>query len=289
MGLARGPALSISIAPVTTIQPRWTRDESAERFPKPMTPLCWDYISTAFRRSLVHSLDLMGLPPLEGDWFQVFDHYVYGNQNAVALIAAHRPLRASNVTELVAELPDLRQRYAWVSDLPVAWACDLDRYLLQLGRLSAVDLREATLPEIHAHMNELLTMAGDYFLPNIAISMTQGFLHRLLHGLITLVAGPERALEFIDGLLAGCETKTSVVNRELHDLAQIAASNERLKAELVASPGEQLWHDRWIESYPDFRARFARFSRIMGIAKWIWTILVQRGRRSPASCSTPCA
>src|SRR5262245_45420113 len=30
--------------PVTTIQPRWTRDDPAERFPNPITPLSWDFI-----------------------------------------------------------------------------------------------------------------------------------------------------------------------------------------------------------------------------------------------------
>src|SRR5262249_32766153 len=53
--------------PVTTIQPHWTREESAERFPQPMTPLTWDYISVAFRRSMAYSLALMGLPVLQGD------------------------------------------------------------------------------------------------------------------------------------------------------------------------------------------------------------------------------
>ena len=52
--------------PVTTIQPRWTRDESAERFPLPMTPLTWDFIRVAFKSSMTHSLALMGLPPLQG-------------------------------------------------------------------------------------------------------------------------------------------------------------------------------------------------------------------------------
>lgn len=163
--------------PVTTIQPRWTRDESAERFPNPMTPLSWDFISTAFRQSLSNSLALMDLPPLEGDWFARFDNYIYGNQNAVELIGSIRPLRATNAQELIAEIPDLRRRYAWVLDLPVSWARDLDRYLIRLGRLSAFPLDDADAPAIWGHMNEVLDVATDYFRPNIAISMTQAFLH----------------------------------------------------------------------------------------------------------------
>src|SRR5262249_43999208 len=204
-----------------------------ERFPNPMSPLSWDFISAAFRRSLPHSLALMGLPPLQGDWFALFDHYVYGNQNAVDLIAAYRPLRARTPQELVAEIPELRRRYAWVLDLPVHWVRDLDRYLIRLGRLSAVDVQRASIPELWRHLNDALEVAGDYFLPNIAISMTQAFLHRLLHALVGTVAGPERSLTIVDGLLAGCETKTAVVNRELHQLAQLTRRTPALVERLL--------------------------------------------------------
>ena len=68
----------------------------------------------------------MGLPPLKDDWFSMHDCYIYGNQNAVELLQQYRPLRARTMPELVAEIPDLRQRYAWVSELPVMWARDLD-------------------------------------------------------------------------------------------------------------------------------------------------------------------
>ncbi len=80
--------------PVTTLPPRWTRDESAERFPRPMTPLTWDLFEPAFRQSAAHSLAIMGLPPLQADWFQFFHCHVYGNQNAVDLVGSYRPLRS---------------------------------------------------------------------------------------------------------------------------------------------------------------------------------------------------
>lgn len=245
--------------PVTTFQPSWTRDESAERFPNPITPLSWDFIHSAFIRSLPHSLNLMGLPPLQGDWFQRFNHYVYGNQNAVELIASHRPLKARNAAELAAEIPELRKKYAWVLDLPVAWARDLDRYLLRLGRLSAAPLDDAGIPALWQHMLDALSTATDYFQPNIAISMTQAFLHRLLHALVRMVVGPERALEVVDGLLAGCETKTAVVNRELHELAQVAAQTLALKHALVDKGGKALWDSGTIRSYPTFATRLERF------------------------------
>jgi pyruvate,water dikinase len=245
--------------PVTTIQPRWTRDESAERFPNPMSPLAWDFIHTAFRRSLPHSMAVMGLPPLQGDWFQLIDYYIYGNQNVVELIAAYRPLRSRTLQELATEVPTLRQRYAWVLDLPVRWARDLDRYLIRLGRLSARDLEHADIPEIWRYMEEALEVTTEYFRPNIAISMTQAFLHRLLHGLVAMVVGKEQALAVADGLLAGCETKTAVVNRELHEMAQSARKTPALVRELVEHGGKRFCDEQRADVFPEFRARLARF------------------------------
>jgi phosphohistidine swiveling domain-containing protein len=245
--------------PVTTIQPRWTRDESAERFPRPMTPLTWDFIRVAFKRSLSHSLALMGLPPLAGDWFQMFDHYIYGDQNEVELLASYRPLRARSVPELVAEIPDLRRRFSWVLDLPVHWARDLDRYLIELGKASAVPLEDKSLPELWQHITGVLDVAAEYFLPNIAISITQSFLHRMLHGLVGMAVGPDRTLAVVDGLLAGCETKTAVVNREIHELAQIARQSPALARELADGAGRAFWERDRLARYPDFASRFRRF------------------------------
>ncbi len=244
--------------PVTTIQPDWTRDESAERFPNPMTPLSWDFIGIAFRSSLKHSLDLMGLPPLKGDWFQIFDHYIYGNQNAVRLVAMFRPLRARNVAELVAEIPELRRRFSWVTDLPVYWARDLDRYLVRLGRLEARP-KPASLLEASQFVTDVLEVAQDYFLPNIAISMTQSGLHRLLHSLIAMLVGPEKTLPILDGLLAGCETKTAMVNREIHEMAALAGNIPGLRDELLACGGRAFFDGGHLAAYPTFAGRFNQF------------------------------
>lgn len=257
-GRREGQLYLFQSRPVTTFQPRWTRDESAERFPNPMSPLSWDFISTAFRASLSHSLRLMGLPVIQGEWFSRIDEYIYGNQTAVELLAMHRPIRARNVEELVAAIPELRTRYAWVMELPVEWARDLDRYLLRLGKLAGVRLDEADLNEVWRHTNEILDAASDYFLPNIAISMTQTFLHGLLHALLRMAVGEERALPLLDGLLAGCETKTAVVNAELHALAQMARRDERLRAALLAG-GRQAWDQNILADFPEFRSRFERF------------------------------
>jgi pyruvate,water dikinase len=257
----RGEALFLFQArPVTTFQPRWTRDESAERFPRPMTPLSWDFLSVAFRRSMKHSFELMGLPPLQSDWFGWFDDYVYGNQNAVALVGSYRPLRARSPQELAAEIPALRRRFGWVLELPVRWARDLDRYLIRLGRLQATNLERATIPEIVRHINDALNVATEYFMPNIAISMTQAFLHRLLHALVAMAAGAEQSLPIVDGLLAGCETKTAVVNRELHELAQLAGRTyPAVGRELAALGGAEFLRQGKLQLFPEFAARFQRF------------------------------
>jgi pyruvate,water dikinase len=258
-GLQEGTQYLLQSRPVTTLEARWTRDESAERFPIAMTPLCWDFISVAFRRSLAHSLSLMGLPPLRGDWFAVFDNYVYGNQSLVQLVGSYRPLRARSIAELVTEIPDLRRRYAWVLDLPVAWARDLDRYLVRLGRLSAASLDGASLAAIWRHANEALSIASDYFLPNIAISMTQSILHRLLHALVGMAVGPDRALGVVDGLLAGCETKTAQVNREIHELAQMARRTPALAQLLLQGDSRERWERKALSQFPDFQRRFEQF------------------------------
>jgi len=258
-GWREGQLYQFQSRPVTTIQPRWTRDESAERFPMPMTPLTWDFIRVAFKNSMTHSMTLMGLPPLGGDWFGLIDNYVYGNQNAVELVAAYRPLKSRSIPELIAELPDLRRRYAWVLDLPVHWARDLDRYLIRLGRLSAVSLDGLSPDEIWRHMLDILDVAAEYFRPNIAISMTQAFLHRLLHALVGMAVGPEKAVAVVDGLLAGCETKTAVVNRELHELAQLLGRSPALRSTLLETGGRLFWEQGQVEHSAEFAARFRRF------------------------------
>jgi rifampicin phosphotransferase len=258
-GLRDGKLFLFQSRAVTTIQPHYTRDESAERFPNPMTPLTWDFLGAVFRRSLTHSLALMGLPPLKDDWFSLHDYYVYGNQNAVALLGAHRPLRARSLPELIEEIPVLRQRYAWVLDLPVRWARDLDRYLIRLGRLSARPLERLDVPELWEHALESQQAAADYFEPNIAISITQSFLHRLLLGLVELVVGRERALAVCDGLMAGCDTKTAVVNRELHELARVVAENGELRRQLLEDGGRAVWDSSRLARHGDCAARVARF------------------------------
>lgn len=244
---------------VTTLQPRFTRDESAERFPNAMTPLSWDFLGGVFRKSLAHSLQLMGLPPLKEDWFTRIDHYVYGNQNAVELLAMYRPIRARGIEELVTEIPELRQKFSWVMELPIRWARDLDRYLIRLGQLSVAPLDDMTPPQIWQHVQQLQEIATDYFRPNIAISITQSFLHRLLLHLVSTVCGAEQGLKVFDGLMAGCDTKTAVVNREMHELAVLAGKNEPLRRCLLEQGGREFCDGKLWKQFPEFEQKFQRF------------------------------
>jgi rifampicin phosphotransferase len=258
-GIKDGQLYLFQSRAVTTLQPRFTRDESAERFPNAMTPLSWDFLGDVFRKSLAHSLQLMGLPPLKEDWFTLIDHYVYGNQNAVELLAMYQPIRSRSIDELVAEIPVLRQKFSWVIELPIQWARDLDRYLIRLGRLSAVLMDDMTPQQIWQHVQQLQEIATDYFRPNIAISITQSFLHRLLLHLVTTICGPDKGLKVFDGLMAGCDTKTAVVNREMHELAVLAGNDESLRRCLLEQGGRAFWDGNRSSQFPEFEQRFRRF------------------------------
>jgi len=54
----------------TKFPARWTRGESAERFPNVIKPLTWDFVVSGFHESL--QLKMMDLPPFEGHWFELF-------------------------------------------------------------------------------------------------------------------------------------------------------------------------------------------------------------------------
>jgi phosphoenolpyruvate synthase/pyruvate phosphate dikinase len=143
-GFSKGAVHLLQSRPITSIPPRWTRDESAERFPNVITPLSWDFVNDGFHKSLAYSLKMMGLPSFDGAWFASHDHYVYGNQNAVELYLGRAPFQINNLNELREAMPDLRQRYRWVQDLPVTWSRDLDQFLLGVGRLDSQAVEEWT-------------------------------------------------------------------------------------------------------------------------------------------------
>ena len=250
--------------PITTIPPRWTRDESAERFPNVITPLTWDFVESGFHRSLNHSFGLLGFPPFSGKWFAMFGHYIYGNQNAVELYARRVPFTPRSLDELRAAIPQLRQQFGWMQELPVAWMRDLDHYLITLGRFQAEPLEGKTPLEIWRHVLAVNEHGAQYFLPNIAISIAQGSIYRVLHGLMKLAIGPADADVLFDHLMAWCETKTGQINKELFALALLIRQDRALAERITGMDSRALLQQGVLSGFPEFNARFDRFLRDHG-------------------------
>jgi pyruvate,water dikinase len=244
--------------PITEFPTRWTRDESAERFPNPLTPLTWDFTTVGFHESLAFSLQLMGFPPFKGAWFDVFDGYVYGNQTAVQLFTAAYHVSFDSLAELAQIRPQLIETYRWVQQLPATWARDLDRYLLQLGKLAAVDLKRATDDELWQQVCAIDALGRDYFRPNIAISIIHGVLHRTLYRLVAFVYGA-RAAERYDALTAFTELKTNLVNRDLQRLSEIIRSDPPLQQLLQTTDRRRVWEEGLLDAHLQFAAAFRRF------------------------------
>jgi phosphohistidine swiveling domain-containing protein len=250
--------------PVTEFPERWTRKESAERFPNPITPLTWDFTTPGFHESLAYSLALMGMPPFEGEWFKRLDGYIYGNQTAVDVFTAGHQVAFDGLDDLAERVPELRAAYRWVQELPVQWARDLDYYLMRLGRLGSVDLETLPTEAVWAHALEIDRLGREYFLPNIAISISQGLLHRLLFQIVVHAVGQAEAPAVYDGLTCFCETKTGLVNHDLFRLAANAAEEPELRRLLVEENRRALYERRALDVFPEFAARFERFLEIHG-------------------------
>jgi rifampicin phosphotransferase len=257
---AQGDLQLLQARPITRFPPHWTRDESAERFPNAMTPLGWEFADEGFHRSLKTSLALMNMAPFHGRWFAMFDNYIYGNQNAVKLILGGRALRFKTVEELSALLPGITARCSWAMTLPATWMRDLDRYLLSLGRLRAKDLLAMSLDERWAQLMEIDVLGNSYFAPNIAISMTHGLMHKLLFDALCLFMPMPEAKGSYDALTRYCETKTSLVNKELYTLSMSARTNPALASALTSMDSQTLYTSGQLrERFPEFAARFAQF------------------------------
>jgi pyruvate,water dikinase len=211
--------------PITTIPPRWTRDESGERFPNVVTPLTWDLVERGFHQSLNHSFALMGLPRFDGKWFACFDYYVYGNQNAVELYARRSPVSLSALSDLTQHLPALLQRFAWVQTLPGEWHAALPAYLESIQRFAAENIDHYAESQAWDYVQRVNTLGTNYFLPNIAISIGHAVLHRGLRAIVAMSLGEERA-EDVTAAIVACDTMTAQVNRELSELAALAGTDE---------------------------------------------------------------
>jgi phosphohistidine swiveling domain-containing protein len=245
--------------PITRVAPRWTRDESAERFPTPVTPLTWDLVEAGFHHSLNHSFDLMGLPPFDDKWFVMRDFYIYGNQTAVDLYAGRLPTNMLSSVEAITEsLPQIAQQFGWVQELPVQWMRDLDTYLIGIGRLSNEPLEDKSLAEVWEHVIAISNLGTEYFRPNIAISLTQGTLYAALQHMLSLALDEEQAQVVFERLLSSTETKTSQVNAELRELSSAVAEDPELLAALEDHHGEA-GVESVLPRFPEFAASFEKF------------------------------
>ena len=265
-GYVGGRLMILQSRPITTIPPRWTRDESAERFPNAITPLTWDFVERGFRRSMDHSFRLMGFPPFSGQWFGKHGHYIYGNQNAVELYARQFPFAFNSLADLPTLIPKLRQEFRWVQELPVHWARDLDYYLIRLGEFLAEPVENKSITGLWHYVQEINAHGTQYFLPNIAISITQGVLYKFLFFLLRELFGPAEAASLMDGLLAFCETRTGAVNKELYDLAQLAQEDPLLAQRLRSDSGNQaLWSSGVLpRDHAEFHQKFLLMMRNHG-------------------------
>jgi len=262
-GFAGGQLHLLQSRPITTIPPRWTRDESAERFPNVITPLTWDFVDSGFHRSLAYSFRLMGFPPCHGKWFDLHGHYVYGNQNVVELYLRRSPVAVRSLEELTAAIPRLREQFAWVQELPVIWSRELDYYLVKIGEFMAEPLETKDLKTLWEFVLSVNEHGAQYFQPNIAISITHATLYRLLHGLLQMIFRQDAARLF-DGLMAYCETKTGIINKELFEMAQQVRRLPALDQELAAKSSRELIGRNVLAEFPEFRARFQKFLRDHG-------------------------
>lgn len=265
-GLVNNRLVLLQSRPITTIPPRWTRDESAERFPNVVTPLTWDFVESGFHRSMDYSFRLMGFPSFSGKWFGKHGHYIYGNQNAVDIYARRFPFALTSLADLPTLIPRLREEFRWVQELPVHWSRDLDYYLIRLGEFTAEPLEEKSLPEIWQFVQGINEHGAQYFLPNIAISVTQGVLYRLLQFLLRELFGPGEVAPLMDGLLAFCETKTGAINKELYELAQMVLREPALEECLRSPDGSRaLWESGILpKEHASFYHRFQLLMRNHG-------------------------
>ncbi len=244
--------------PVTRVAARLTRDESAERFPTPIAPLTWDLVEDGFHRSLNHSFDLMGLPPFGDKWFVMKDSWIYGNQTAVELYADRLPLRMlTDAASLEAAIPEIIRDYSWVQQLPRQWARDLDTYLLALGALDAVDPDRLDLTGRWEHVKAIAAAGNEYFLPNIAISLTQRTLYGALQRMLSMALPGEQAQRVFEDLISATDTKTGQVNAELWELSRTLRGTPEL-LDALGADGASAVVDR-LERWPEFAAAFERF------------------------------
>ncbi len=257
---ASGVLWLLQTRPITRMAARWTRDESAERFPNAMTRLTWSVIFGGFNRSFRNSMEnILQAPFYSGPWFERIEGYVYGDTTAAALYTLHFQRKwLERLSQGIDVEPSL-QALSWVHDLPQTWQRDQDVFLLEIGRLRAIDidaLDDAGVLEFLRHVRDL---GEQYFLPNIAISFAQRNIYALLYGIIVGKLGRERAASVFDALLAPAETRTALVNRDAMALAAHLRHDKDLHAAVRGSDFARGVPPAITASWPKFGAAWDAF------------------------------
>ncbi len=200
----------------------------------------------------------MGLPPFHDKWFTLKEGYVYGNQNAVAVYAGRLPLEPLKSREALSAFINAGGlwQFTWISELPTRWLNDLDTYLLAIGELNSIDYQGKSLAQCWQTLQEINQLATQYFLPNIAISLTQTLLYKVLRHLLIELVGKDNAQAVFDQLIAVTETKTGVVNQAMWQLSrQIRHFPELMQARF--HDGDSLLTA--LGDYPELSKNFQQF------------------------------
>jgi pyruvate,water dikinase len=280
-GIEGGRLVVLQSRAITSIPPRWTREESAERFPNVVTPLTWDFVEEGFHRSLRHSLGLLDFPPLEGQWFALRGHYIYGNQNAVELYARKATLPLRSLDDLRSAAPMLRGRYGWVRELPTAWSRDLDYYLLRIGGFMEEPLELKNEKELWHFVCAVSDHGAEYFKPNIAISIAHAAICRLLRQIVSLAVGESEGPGLFHDLLEFCETKTGQINAELYELAALVRSDPALADVFSRIASRRIASEGLLANFPSFQERFAKLLRDHGHRELDFDLYVPTWAESP--------
>ncbi|MBZ7964566.1 PEP/pyruvate-binding domain-containing protein [Campylobacter sp. 2457A] len=221
---------------ITTLAERWTRDESAERYPNVITPFTWDYVDKAFHISLEYSFKMMNLPSFKGKWFASFNNYIYGNQNIIWLYMQSGNL-GIDFKNLNTALEQILQKYPHVYELPKQWMRDLDYYLKGIGALENKVISDNK--QAFDFLDDVVKLGTMYFRPNIAISITQSLLYKILKILLEKLVG-EKSSFYFDILTSFDESKTAQVNEDLLSLAKLIAKDPFLKSEFEKYNSKEL-------------------------------------------------
>ncbi|HVO31887.1 MAG TPA: PEP-utilizing enzyme, partial [bacterium] len=136
------------------------------------------------------------------------------------------------------------------------------------------DLRALDDAALLAHIREIDGAGRQYFRPNIAISITQGLLHRTLFKVVSLLAGSADAPALYDSLTCFCDTKTNLVNRDLHALAAQVRATPALRELLATVDRRAIVEGRRLAPFAAFGRDFEKFLRDHGHREVDWDVYV---------------